>query len=74
MKKLIVFFLMMIISITSANFGLANEKKERIGGKCQTCSYKEFCGGGCRADAYNFYGDYLAPDPMCIPPGGWYHE
>lgn len=55
-------------------FNDLREKKERIGGKCQTCSYKEFCGGGCRADAYNFYGDYLAPDPMCIPPGGWYNE
>lgn len=52
-------------------FNDLREKKEKIGGKCRTCSYKEFCGGGCRADAYNFYGDYLAPDPMCIPPGGW---
>ena len=52
-------------------FNDLREKRERIGGKCGNCSYKEFCGGGCRADAYNFYGDYLAPDPMCIPPGGW---
>ena len=52
-------------------FNDLREKKERIGGKCRNCSYMEFCGGGCRADAYNFYGDYLAPDPMCIPPGGW---
>lgn len=52
-------------------FNDLREKKVRIGGKCQNCLYKEFCGGGCRADAYNFYGDYLAPDPMCIPPGGW---
>ncbi len=52
-------------------FNDLREKKERIGGRCKTCTYKEFCGGGCRADAYNFYGDYLAPDPMCIPPGGW---
>lgn len=50
------------------------EKREKIGGKCRLCSHKEFCGGGCRADAYNFYGDYLAPDPMCIPPGGWNNE
>jgi radical SAM protein with 4Fe4S-binding SPASM domain len=55
-------------------FNDLREKKERIGGKCRHCAYKEFCGGGCRADAYNFYGDYLAPDPMCIPPGGWNHE
>lgn len=52
-------------------FNDLRKKKERIRGKCQTCSFRELCGGGCRADAYNFYGDYMAPDPMCIPPGGW---
>lgn len=55
-------------------FNDLREKRERIGGKCRRCAWKEFCGGGCRADAYNFYGDYLAPDPMCIPPGGWENE
>ena len=32
---------------------------------CNQCSYRYYC-GGCRARAYNYYGDYLKPDPGCI--------
>lgn len=32
---------------------------------CGSCSYRYVC-GGCRARAYNYFGDYLKPDPGCI--------
>lgn len=32
---------------------------------CGECPYKYIC-GGCRARAYNYFGDPLAPDPGCI--------
>ncbi len=32
---------------------------------CGTCKYRYYC-GGCRARAYNYFGDYLKPDPGCI--------
>jgi len=39
--------------------------RERLKGRCGHCQYKHVC-GGCRARAYAYYGDYLAPDPGCI--------
>lgn len=33
--------------------------------QCGTCDYRYYC-GGCRARAYSYTGDYLAPDPGCI--------
>jgi radical SAM protein with 4Fe4S-binding SPASM domain len=32
---------------------------------CSTCQYRYYC-GGCRARAYGYFNDYLAPDPGCI--------
>lgn len=32
---------------------------------CSNCKFNVVCAGGCRADAYNFYGDLKAPDPHC---------
>ena len=32
---------------------------------CHTCPFRYVC-GGCRARAYAYYGDILAPDPGCI--------
>lgn len=32
---------------------------------CGHCEYKHIC-GGCRARAFAYFGDYLAPDPGCI--------
>ncbi|MET1123976.1 MAG: radical SAM protein [Archaeoglobaceae archaeon] len=32
---------------------------------CGDCSYRYVC-GGCRARAYNYFGDYLKPDPGCV--------
>ncbi|MGF3554418.1 MAG: radical SAM protein [Thermoplasmatota archaeon] len=32
---------------------------------CNTCNYRYYC-GGCRARAYGYSNDYLAPDPGCI--------
>ena len=32
---------------------------------CKECEYRYYC-GGCRARAYNYFGDYLKPDPGCV--------
>ncbi|RLF15027.1 MAG: radical SAM/SPASM domain-containing protein [Thermoprotei archaeon] len=39
--------------------------REKLKGGCGSCQYKYVC-GGCRARAYGYFGDYLAPDPGCI--------
>ncbi len=39
--------------------------KDILEGYCGTCPYRYTC-GGCRARAYNYYHDILAPDPGCI--------
>ncbi len=39
--------------------------REKLKGGCGICRYKYIC-GGCRARAYAYHGDYLAPDPGCI--------
>ncbi len=33
--------------------------------ECGCCDFRYYC-GGCRARAYNYFGDYLAPDPGCV--------
>jgi len=39
--------------------------RDLLKGECGSCQYKYVC-GGCRARAYNYFGDPLAPDPGCI--------
>lgn len=39
--------------------------KEVLKGNCGECESHNVC-GGCRARAYNYFGDVLAPDPGCI--------
>lgn len=39
--------------------------RDRLKGFCGKCPYKLIC-GGCRARAYGYFGDVLAPDPGCI--------
>lgn len=39
--------------------------RSKLKGYCNVCPYKNIC-GGCRARAYGYYNDYLAPDPGCI--------
>ena len=39
--------------------------RDILTGKCGSCPYRYIC-GGCRARAYAYFGDYLAPDPGCI--------
>jgi len=39
--------------------------RDKLKGGCGVCKYKYVC-GGCRARAYGYFGDYLAPDPGCI--------
>ncbi|MEM1578339.1 MAG: radical SAM protein [Archaeoglobaceae archaeon] len=38
--------------------------KDKLEG-CGNCDYRYVC-GGCRARAYNYFGDYLKPDPGCV--------
>lgn len=40
-------------------------RREKLKGRCGHCQYMYIC-GGCRARAYGYYKDYLAPDPGCI--------
>ncbi|MGQ9722337.1 MAG: SPASM domain-containing protein, partial [Candidatus Jordarchaeum sp.] len=39
--------------------------RDKLKGQCGQCEYRYVC-GGCRARAYGYFGDYLAPDPGCI--------
>lgn len=39
--------------------------RENLKENCRSCEYRPVC-GGCRARAYNYFGDYLGPDPGCI--------
>lgn len=39
--------------------------KDALKGNCNSCEYRYTC-GGCRARAYGYYKDVLAPDPGCI--------
>ena len=39
--------------------------KEILSGHCGKCESRDVC-GGCRARAYNYFHDVLAPDPGCI--------
>lgn len=39
--------------------------KDILKGFCGKCPFRYTC-GGCRARAYNYFGDVLAPDPGCI--------
>ncbi|KYH39300.1 MAG: heme biosynthesis protein (NirJ-2), partial [Candidatus Hecatellales archaeon B24] len=43
----------------------ALRNKDILKENCGSCEYKYTC-GGCRARAYGYYGDVLAPDPGCI--------
>ncbi len=46
---------------------LLNSLRDRgkLKGYCRNCIYRNIC-GGCRARAYGYFGDPLAPDPGCI--------
>jgi radical SAM protein with 4Fe4S-binding SPASM domain len=39
--------------------------RSKLKGVCKICPYKNIC-GGCRARAYAYFGDPMAPDPGCI--------
>ncbi|RLI74803.1 hypothetical protein DRO97_04995 [Archaeoglobales archaeon] len=50
--------------------GREDELKEKLRDKdrievCGKCRYRYVC-GGCRARAYAYFKDYLAPDPGCV--------
>ena len=45
-------------------------KQDSLKGRCRACSYRDLCGGGCRARAYAANGDFWAEDPFCyVSPG-----
>jgi len=39
--------------------------KDNLTENCRSCQYRYRC-GGCRARAYNYFKDILAPDPGCV--------
>ncbi len=39
--------------------------RDKLKPHCGECEYRYIC-GGCRARAYGYFGDYLAPDPGCV--------
>lgn len=43
----------------------ALRERSLLKGHCGICRYRSMC-GGCRARAYGYYRDYLAPDPGCV--------
>ncbi len=52
------------------NFWKSNKVLEKLRNKdliegCKDCEYRYYC-GGCRARAYNYFGDYLKPDSGCV--------
>lgn len=44
---------------------LFREKTKNLKGRCEICSYKNFCSGGCRIRAYVESGDLRGEDPLC---------
>ncbi|MFQ6061487.1 MAG: radical SAM protein, partial [Thermoplasmata archaeon] len=38
---------------------------DRLSEVCMNCKYLSYCGGGCRASAYENTGDLCATDPLC---------
>ncbi len=47
--------------------------KDILEGHCGECESRNIC-GGCRARAYNYFDDILAPDPGCMNNIKEYHE
>ncbi len=45
--------------------------RSKLKGHCGVCKYRNVC-GGCRARAYAYFGDILAPDPGCINNKNFY--
>lgn len=39
--------------------------RDKLKGQCGQCEHRYVC-GGCRARAYGYFNDYMAPDPGCI--------
>jgi len=39
--------------------------KDKLAENCRSCDFRYTC-GGCRARAYNYFKDILAPDPGCV--------
>ncbi len=39
--------------------------KDKLAENCRSCDFRYTC-GGCRARAYNYFRDILAPDPSCV--------
>ncbi len=47
--------------------------RNNLWGYCKACPFREIC-GGCRARAYGYFNDPLAPDPGCIYNKKYYDE
>ncbi len=49
----------------SSDTDIIPENVMDINGVCSKCKYLSECGGNCRADSVAYYGDILAPYPIC---------
>jgi radical SAM protein with 4Fe4S-binding SPASM domain len=47
--------------------------RDNLSGYCKVCPYREVC-GGCRARAYAYFNDPLAPDPGCLYNKSYWEE
>jgi radical SAM protein with 4Fe4S-binding SPASM domain len=47
--------------------------KDKLKENCGSCQYRYTC-GGCRARAYNYFKDVLAPDPGCVRNKEFWHK
>jgi radical SAM protein with 4Fe4S-binding SPASM domain len=47
--------------------------KDKLAENCKSCDFRYTC-GGCRARAYNYFKDILAPDPGCILNMEFWHK
>jgi radical SAM protein with 4Fe4S-binding SPASM domain len=52
------------IWLRSPDFVALSDRSDRTG-HCRICKTRFQC-GGCRARAYNYFGDFRAPDPGCV--------
>lgn len=51
----------------------ALRNKDILQENCGSCEYRYHC-GGCRARAYNYFNDFLSPDPGCVNNQEYYDK
>jgi len=51
--------------LASRNRLSAMKRPSHLPSECHTCEYHSLCGGGCRLEAYSYYGDIYAKTSLC---------